>query len=696
MSSYVPKTLVKCPAASDLLRSTVPGASQSLHTDETAYIQGRQTKVVNDAWKDWLGDASGIGYKLSDFNNSYPRVGIATSGGGFRAAQYGAGALSALDARNSTSKSAGTGGLLQVSSYLAGLSGGSWLTTSLIFNEFPTLHDLVLGNGKDLPGWLLDFDLVIPGGGNIFNQENQWLYGAVLNEVYKKADAGFDTSITDPWSRLLAYHFLPGTTRENFFTNDTEHGAGTLWSQIPQKKAFTDYQLPMPLVIADSRPATSGYNGSTAPLQWIVYEFSPFEFGSWDQDVSAFTDIAVVGTALNSGEPKNDTACVNGFDQASFIMGTSSSLFNSILYAGKTKLKGFDVGQERGLIEILRRLDNRVKTRSDDVAVWPNPFLGHKVREFVDGARLALELIDGGSNQENIPIGALLVKARGIDTIVALDGTDEDDNSWPVGRAIYATRNRTRNFLTTTHQQMPPLPDKFPDFSRLQLNRRPTFFGCDPKDPTTPEFPLLIYLPNSPPVDGDDPITNTNTFTLHYTPEHTSLFLDAAQNNTFAGFVPGKKGADPNFPKCLQCAAIDRARYKVNGTTPIARSDFCTKCFKQYCFDPSNPPAANLVVGRKLKFRSPDKGIKAFAEQHKLPLAAGLAGGVVVIAIIAAAVFFYRRWSYRRSTAAYRQVHDRDASAPWQTRGTSFEMPRYEAPGNQGSYSQPAPQYRDH
>lgn len=83
-------------------------------------------------------------------------------------------------------------------------------------------------------------------------------------------------------------------------------------------------------------------------------------------------------------------------------------------------------------MDLLRRLSQRVQTNADDVANWPNAFLGHKVRDFIDGARLKLELIDGGSNQENIPLGPLLVDARGVDTLVVLDGTDEDDNSWPV------------------------------------------------------------------------------------------------------------------------------------------------------------------------------------------------------------------------------------------------------------------------
>ncbi|KZV86590.1 lysophospholipase [Exidia glandulosa HHB12029] len=626
--SYAPTPNVQCPPDADLLRSTPTGPSQSLHPNETSYIQTRQEKVVLDAWKSWLGDGSGIGYKLSDFKDAFPRVGIAVSGGGYRAAQYGAGSLSALDARNQTAKNAGTGGLLQVSSYLSGVSGGSWLLTSIVFNDLPTMHDLVLGNDK-LHGWLLDIDLLIPGGGNIFNQENQWVYGAVLDQVYKKADAGFDTSITDPWARLLGYHFLNGTTRDNFFTNDSAHGAGVLWSDIPKVPSFSNYQMPLPLVVADSRPAKSGYNGTTAQLNWVVYEFSPFEFGSWDPDVSAFTDVAVTGTHLNSGEPDGPDKCVKGFDQATFVMGTSSSLFN-VCCTCNTAVKRFADSPGRALVDLLRRLTSRVQTNADDVANWPNSFLGHKVRDFIDGARLKLELIDGGSNQENIPIGPLLVDARGVDTIVALDGTDEDDNSWPMyvsclpeysGRAIYATRNRTRNFLDSTHQPMPPLPANFPDFANFGLNRRPTFFGCDPKN-NPPEFPMLIYLPNMPP----------------YTEKHTSLFLDSAQTNIISGFLPGKTGADPNFPKCLQCAAVDRARYKQNSTTVLPRSDFCTTCFKQYCFDTANPPSAKDIVGRKLKFKNPDPSIKSFVQEHRIPLAVGVAGGVVVIAVIAAIV----------------------------------------------------------
>ena len=61
---------------------------------------------------------------------------IATSGGGYRAAMFGAGVMMGLDGRNQTSVSAGTGGLLQAIDHLSGLSGGSWLVTSLAQAKF--------------------------------------------------------------------------------------------------------------------------------------------------------------------------------------------------------------------------------------------------------------------------------------------------------------------------------------------------------------------------------------------------------------------------------------------------------------------------------------------------------------------------------------------------------------------------------
>jgi lysophospholipase len=48
----------------------------------------------------------------------------------------------------------------------------------------------------------------------------------------------------------------------------------------------------------------------------IQFEYTPFEFGSWDEPVQAFSPMKWLGTALNNGSVVNQTACVLGFDRA--------------------------------------------------------------------------------------------------------------------------------------------------------------------------------------------------------------------------------------------------------------------------------------------------------------------------------------------------------------------------------------------
>jgi lysophospholipase len=124
VTDYAPLTNVECPDISThpLLR-TWTSQEQALHPQEAEYIDSREKNVLPKAWKEWLGDGSRLGYDLAAFEGKWPRVGIAIPGGGLRAAQYGGACLEALDARNDSAKGAGTGGLLQVSSYMTGLSG---------------------------------------------------------------------------------------------------------------------------------------------------------------------------------------------------------------------------------------------------------------------------------------------------------------------------------------------------------------------------------------------------------------------------------------------------------------------------------------------------------------------------------------------------------------------------------------------
>jgi lysophospholipase len=160
-----------------------------------------------------------------------PNLGIATSGGGYRAALFGAGVLNVLDGRNSTAAKKGTGGLLQTASYLSGLSGGSWLVTSLVQANFPLMHELIFGSNSptEYSGWLPQFRLVTPTGNS--TQDLQFISGLIA-ETKGKHDAGFPVTVTDVWARSLARHFLNGTSSAKFFDNTSAHGAGITLSGL--------------------------------------------------------------------------------------------------------------------------------------------------------------------------------------------------------------------------------------------------------------------------------------------------------------------------------------------------------------------------------------------------------------------------------------------------------------------------------
>jgi lysophospholipase len=161
-------------------------------------------------------------------------------------------------------------------------------------NDWPTIPDLVFGNGNNLSGWLIDLGFVLPDGIDIFSTNNQAFFGSIIWSTEAKANKSMyvyirtiplytnvdipsillsDTSITDPWSRMISYHFLNQTTRNNFFTNDTAHGAGQLWSQVPETSLYQQFVVPFPIIYADSRPVGSNATGFLS-LDSTVYEVS--------------------------------------------------------------------------------------------------------------------------------------------------------------------------------------------------------------------------------------------------------------------------------------------------------------------------------------------------------------------------------------------------------------------------------------
>jgi len=136
---------VPCPESRPTIR-----AAESLSPQETAWLERRGNATI-PALVDVLERAGITGLDVRAYIKSVvddglmlPRIGIAVSGGGYRALMNGAGAISAFDNRTANSTAPGQlGGVLQAATYFTGLSGGSWLVGSLYTQNFTTVDSII-------------------------------------------------------------------------------------------------------------------------------------------------------------------------------------------------------------------------------------------------------------------------------------------------------------------------------------------------------------------------------------------------------------------------------------------------------------------------------------------------------------------------------------------------------------------------
>jgi lysophospholipase len=580
----------RCPAGFNLVRMAGTPGNQALSSSEASYIQNRKTNVLPQAWKTYLSNVLSTNPDLPDYVSSIlsgdsseiPTLGIATSGGGYRAAIFGAGVLNALDARNLSSDAAGTGGLLQAATYLSGLSGGSWFVTSLAQANFPTMQELIFGpasptvSNNSWGGWNAAYDLGTPNTNSTTDSE---YYEDLAEELRGKYEAGYLVTFADYWGRTLARHFANGTFSSNFYDESYTHGAGILWSAVANTTSFASFSIPFPIVVADLQ--APGQNSSEIiaedfiPLTNPLFEFNVFETGSFDPQLSAFAPTKYLGTTNNS-------ICVTNYDQSALVAGSSSELFNE---ANFTDTFNSTYGPMLSLLaDLMPEPDVEY-----DIASWPNPFYGIAPDTFINSAQTNLNLVDGGEDGEVIPLQPLLVKARGVDVIFAIDATD-DINDFADGSSLIATQNRTS--LYPSAYSFPPVPTSMGEYTAQNLTTRPTFFGCYTTSSNT-STPLLIYLANGgPPHNGEAPVTNTSTTQTSYLSSEIQAMLSQTFVITTQGYPTNGTTKDPDWPSCLACAVVDRARERAG----VTRSGICSSCMNRYCWDGSMLTTASYSV----------------------------------------------------------------------------------------------------
>ena len=563
--SYAPGK-IQCPS-SDILR-----VADSISDEEKSWLSGRD-KITNDKIVEFLKYANMSDTVPEDYGNLNKsiHIGLAFSGGGYRAMLNGAGQMSALDERTDGldgGNASGLNGLLQASTYIAGLSGGSWLVGSIIFNNFTSVQDIV-DQKTDI--WDLKHSIVDIGGLNVV--EDYKYYKGILDDIDDKEDAGFDTCFTDVWGRALSHQFLSTL-------NDT--GASLTYSSVQDWDVFKNYEMPFPIFVSDTRAEGT----KIINLNSSLAEFNPFEMGSFDKSIYQFAKIKYLGSELNDGDTNG--TCIGGFDNAGYIMGTSSTLFNQfLLQINSTDLPSI-------VKKVVTSMLERVSNHENDVAVYdPNPFYDTTVGTSSNLAdNETLVCVDGGEDGQNVPLWPLTQPARDVDVVFAFDNSADTDGNWPNGTSLI--KSFERQFLKAGNGTIFPYVPDANSFINLNLTAKPTFFGCDAKnltsllhnsssssytnlssDYTVYDSPLIVYIANRP----FSYWSNTSTFKLLYDDDERNSIIQ----NGFEVASRNNLTLDSEWPACVGCAIIRRLQERAGEE----QSDQCKQCFQRYCWDGS-------------------------------------------------------------------------------------------------------------
>ncbi|KAH7395412.1 lysophospholipase [Cadophora sp. MPI-SDFR-AT-0126] len=511
-SAYAP-TPATCPAS--LVR-----VANGLSKDESAWRTGRKF-LADDALRAWL-EATNPEF---DTTGDLPTLGLSISGGAYRALLTGAGVIQAMDSRDS---SVSTSGLYQAITYTSALSGGSWLLSSMADHDFPTISSLLSSQ------WSSAFNngLLAPDGIlAVFS------YAQILGDIKDKESAGFTSTLTDLWARLLSYQLLSGS----------KGGVASTLSGIQSKSNFISHNTPYPIIAAlNTNIKTEACVPDTNASVW---EMTPFETGSWGADVNAFTPSKYLGSAPNG-------TCFTGYDNLGFILGTSSQIFNDLALG---QVDTSDLGQTIAALETLfPNLTEDLEQAVDAFyALYPNPFYGLSSASGVSDQE-TLHMVDGGESGQTSPILPHLIPARNVSLLIVNDNNGDDASlpAYPNGTAIY---NSYLAAVSAGLTRMPTIPSP-ESYHSNYTSGKPILFGCN-----NPSVTTLVWVPNR----KDTYESGIGTFTMQ-----TSKAVSAAMIAN--GNAIMSRNNSKGWAQCLGCAILDAGGINVPAS--------CTACFMEYCY----------------------------------------------------------------------------------------------------------------
>ncbi|KAI5200048.1 lysophospholipase [Aureobasidium subglaciale] len=530
LTPYAPVS-ASCPST-PLVRT-----ANSLGSDEATYIAARKPQA-DAALAAWLQKTDS-----SFATTNLPTVGLVLSGGGYRALLSGAGLVQGLDARDSDLS---TSGLYQAMTYETSLSGGAWFSTSWTGLNWPTVSYL-----RDNL-WSQSFadSLLVPA-----RLLSAVAYAEIVKDIVDKAKAGFPPTLIDVYGRLLSYQLLTTNSQDI----RTDGAVSKTFSSVVSSSNFTSHAVPFPIITArgvntfegQCIPRENGTQYEFAKHDPLTVQQTPYEFGSWDSDINAFTPTAYLGSKLTNGAPTISNQCIKNYDNLGYVAGTSSALFNN--YCSTVPAKNNTQSLAQTLQAIVLNAHSPV-TR-DLYAPYPNPFYKYPASTLTN-AQSEIQIVDGGEGNSAMPFWPLIQPERKVDVIIAADNGADTSDLFPSGTAIVGAYEQA---LAAGLTRMPFIPS-LDTFISSGLNKHAVFFGCDTSDTVT-----IVYLPNN----NYTYASNIETVIIQTSEQETAGIIE--NGNAIA-----TQNGDEQWPVCLGCAVMK----KTGSVLPEA----CTACFDKYCY----------------------------------------------------------------------------------------------------------------
>ncbi|KAI9488610.1 acyl transferase/acyl hydrolase/lysophospholipase [Zychaea mexicana] len=384
---------------------------------ELAFIEARKKKQ-KEAFARFIG-VSVRQVELEDI----PVVGMAASGGGFRAMIGVAGYMKAMQDT----------GLLDLVMYAAGVSGSCWTLAQQYSPLTEAKFDILLDHLKSHTHVHLanvnNFVAIL----NASPKNRELMMQGIIERYYQQNE---ELNIVDVFGLLLGSVLLTKNVHVNNSEKadedeDKEQGkvkeeSGSMVKPIlldrnamkmsKQTKYFQDGSMPMPIYCVVRIDEEDGHDKDL--YQW--YEFTPFEMGT--EELNAWIPVWAFGRRFSEG--KNTQRLPE--QTLGIMMGVFGSAFAASLAHFYKEIRGFmpTTAVEKADEMIVRFKDSMSGYYPISPACFPNPFyrlsVPHDAKDdgLVESKQLALA--DAGLDN-NIPFYPLLREGRNADVILAID-----------------------------------------------------------------------------------------------------------------------------------------------------------------------------------------------------------------------------------------------------------------------------------